>query len=414
MLGILLPILSLPVVWGLALWATLKCPGGRSWAWGIFALALLDTVIAVLLWQAPDELTAPAPESSSYAIGVRRDDRVQDSFVVSEVIAGYPAQEAGLRVGDVILEAGGGRVDSLEDLRSAVHEAGDSGLVVLRIERQGTDQVVSIKPMLVVSEPVPAPGLFDVVTDVKGWLATVTMWFRSFLPFGIALAVLLLLSRGKAPRRMSAIVGAVLVLIVVADPLGALPSVLATGGASQGSALLGTGFRCLVMTVLGLLVMKRFTGANSRPLIPRLSRVRTFALGILYCTLILRATALVVLTLGEAALPEPAGGWFAVPISESALAWLTLEVVLLGPIAEEIVFRGMLLGWLRSWCTDGWAVLLSAGLFALMHIGYGPGMIPVFVAGAVLGWARVQSAGLLVPILLHVSVNGLSTALSFL
>lgn len=414
LVGILLPIVSLPVVWGLALWSMLKLPRGRSWAWGTFTLALLDTVIAVFLWQIPDELTAPAPESSSYAIGVRRDERLQDSFVVSEVVAGYPAQAADLRVGDVILEADGGRVLSLEDLRRAVHEAGNSRPVVLRIVRQGSDHVVSVTPLLIVSESRPASGLFDVVLDFEGWLASTIMWFQGFLPFGIAFALLLLLSRGRVPGRMSAIVGAVIVLIAAADPLGALPVVLAAGGASLGSTLLGSAFRCLMMTVLGLLVMKRLTVGTSRPLSARLSRFRTFALGILYSTLTLRAAALVFLILGDAALSAPVGGWFAVPLSKAAWALLTLGVVLVGPIAEEIIFRGMLLGWLRSWCTDRWAVLLSAGLFALLHLSYGPGMIPVFVAGAVFGWARIQSAGLLVPILLHVSFNGLGTALSFL
>ena len=56
------------------------------------------------------------------------------------------------------------------------------------------------------------------------------------------------------------------------------------------------------------------------------------------------------------------------------------------------------------------AVAVSTGLFALAHWDYGPAMLQVLVYGAVLGWARIRSGGLMVPILLHVLINGLATA----
>ena len=81
---------------------------------------------------------------------------------------------------------------------------------------------------------------------------------------------------------------------------------------------------------------------------------------------------------------------------------------------RAILIRGVLLKWLRAWMTDGSAIVLSALLFALWHPHYGPMMSIMFSHGLVLAWARIKSGGLLVPILLHVLINGVASLVALI
>jgi membrane protease YdiL (CAAX protease family)/Tfp pilus assembly protein PilF len=81
--------------------------------------------------------------------------------------------------------------------------------------------------------------------------------------------------------------------------------------------------------------------------------------------------------------------------------WFSLlAIVLVGPAAEEILFRGLLFGAIRHRLSAGWTIVLTAGVFAVAHLQpfY---LVPMFVIGVVLGWARHKSGGVAVPIVAH-------------
>jgi membrane protease YdiL (CAAX protease family) len=81
--------------------------------------------------------------------------------------------------------------------------------------------------------------------------------------------------------------------------------------------------------------------------------------------------------------------------------WLMLlGIGLLSPIAEEILFRGLLFGAIGKWVSARWTIVLTAILFSLVHLqpSY---FLPLFGVGLVLGWARHKSGGLALPILMH-------------
>lgn len=78
------------------------------------------------------------------------------------------------------------------------------------------------------------------------------------------------------------------------------------------------------------------------------------------------------------------------------------------PVAEELLFRGAVLGALLSWRPlqgkPWWAVLLSAVLFALIHLN--PGQMPTaFLFGLILGWLTYRTGSLLPGIVMHVFNN---------
>ncbi|GAA1483120.1 CPBP family intramembrane metalloprotease [Gordonia sinesedis] len=112
----------------------------------------------------------------------------------------------------------------------------------------------------------------------------------------------------------------------------------------------------------------------------------------------------------------------------AALVWIPLRTVL----AEELFFRGVLLGGLVRLVGTRRALLVGSLLFGLWHVatslnltngnrglrdvfGGGPigqvaGVIAAAavtsVAGFVLGWLRLRSGSLLTPVALHWAVNG--------
>ena len=82
---------------------------------------------------------------------------------------------------------------------------------------------------------------------------------------------------------------------------------------------------------------------------------------------------------------------------------LLIGAVIIAPIAEELLFRGLILRLLRHF-GDGWAIAISALLFALAHTSLFQ-MPYALVAGVMLGVLAVGSGGVLLPIFAHFVYN---------
>ena len=90
-----------------------------------------------------------------------------------------------------------------------------------------------------------------------------------------------------------------------------------------------------------------------------------------------------------------------------------LGVVFFGPIFEEFLFRGFLFkGLQRSIIGGHGAVFVSAILFSIVHVQYGIYILlfMMFPISILLGYARLKSGSLLLPILIHM-INNLATCL---
>ena len=82
-----------------------------------------------------------------------------------------------------------------------------------------------------------------------------------------------------------------------------------------------------------------------------------------------------------------------------------LDTVVLTPVFEEIVFRGLVFATLRRRFGVPGAALLSAGIFAIAH-GYGVlGFAAVFWSGLLWAWAYERTGSLLPSIASHVADN---------
>ena len=90
-----------------------------------------------------------------------------------------------------------------------------------------------------------------------------------------------------------------------------------------------------------------------------------------------------------------------------------LGVVLFGPVFEEFLFRGFLFKGLEKSILGGHgAVFVSAIFFSIVHIQYGIYILlfMMFPIAILLGYARLKSGSLLLPILIHM-INNLATCL---
>ncbi len=86
---------------------------------------------------------------------------------------------------------------------------------------------------------------------------------------------------------------------------------------------------------------------------------------------------------------------------------LLLAITVLIPIGEESLFRGFLFrGWLRSPRSAWPVIVLTAGLFAVIHVQYDWFLIAqVFAFGVLFGWMRWATGSTILTMLLHGLVN---------
>src|SRR5690606_28853719 len=83
---------------------------------------------------------------------------------------------------------------------------------------------------------------------------------------------------------------------------------------------------------------------------------------------------------------------------------LTIALVVIAPVVEELLFRGVLLPGLARSYGERIGLVLSALFFGLLH-GRPAEAVVAFAAGLVLGALRLRSRSILPCIALHVGVN---------
>lgn len=127
--------------------------------------------------------------------------------------------------------------------------------------------------------------------------------------------------------------------------------------------------------------------------------------GMVAAWLAVYAYALIVEVIGVEAL-EPVSA-----ISESSLydhvsviVLVGISAVLIAPLAEELFFRGFLLGGLsRAWSAVP-ALVLSSALFSALHFDVGS-LIPFMLAGLLFGALYVRTGGVTAPVIAHFGFN---------
>ena len=127
-------------------------------------------------------------------------------------------------------------------------------------------------------------------------------------------------------------------------------------------------------------------------------------------TLTYSAAFLVLLVLAEAMYATvgngPQSDWRA-KFGPGALALRVAFASVIYPIAEELFFRGLLLGCITRRAGPVVATLATAALFTALHslAGSWVGALQIFVDGVFFAFVRLRSGSLLLPVVFHVIGN---------
>ncbi len=100
---------------------------------------------------------------------------------------------------------------------------------------------------------------------------------------------------------------------------------------------------------------------------------------------------------------------FLAPQPPVFLALRLFFAAVVAPVAEEILFRGVLLPLLGRSIGACRAVLLSSLLFALLHFHI-PSLVPLFVLALAFSFAYIHSRNIIVPIVMHILFNSVNLA----
>ena len=85
-----------------------------------------------------------------------------------------------------------------------------------------------------------------------------------------------------------------------------------------------------------------------------------------------------------------------------------VNIVILGPILEEVIFRGYVLDTCRGFLQEREAVIISSCIFGLIHYSYGPiGIVLISIGGGLYAWIRLRTNSLIPAIICHSIWNGI-------
>lgn len=96
----------------------------------------------------------------------------------------------------------------------------------------------------------------------------------------------------------------------------------------------------------------------------------------------------------------------------ATVGWIVLAVVALAPLAEELVFRVTLQGWLQTRVRPTWAIGIGAVVFSAVH-GW-PDAVPLLPLAVILGYVYWRRHDYLAVVVLHGLFNGVMLIVAML
>jgi membrane protease YdiL (CAAX protease family) len=210
-------------------------------------------------------------------------------------------------------------------------------------------------------------------------------------------------------------------VFVVTLFLASLPLLAEAGEALGPETLIASLPAFLAVSLAAIGVAARYRGPGLRALGIRtdgLPRALARGLGLYFAFIVLwGAFVFFVYTpllerlevhLEQEALQLVIDSWKNDPVLNRVLVLLT--VVVAGPLAEELFFRGLLQPLLTARLPVSAGIGVTAILFGLLHTPIPYMVVPIGLLGAFFGWVRVRTGSVLVPVALHMFHNGITLA----
>jgi membrane protease YdiL (CAAX protease family) len=162
-------------------------------------------------------------------------------------------------------------------------------------------------------------------------------------------------------------------------------------------------------TIVILLLGARYTGLSGREIFPMKGFHWTVVPAALISLVALQFYMNEITYNIDRVLPPP--GWFLelfnrIFESDFGIWGGIIRVILIAPVVEEMIFRGVIFSGFRRNYSPFWAIFLSALLFALFHLN--PWQLgPTFLLGLLLGYVRLKTGSLLASIFTHALHNAI-------
>jgi membrane protease YdiL (CAAX protease family) len=433
-------------------WSRLRDAEPR-WARRLVALAALDVLVLLAVgvamavtaaqvlpglggdgWpgqtSSPGQAAASAPLGPRPRIGVVVEDAPAGARVTT-VAPGSPAAAAGVLRDDVVTHLDAQPIAGRDALVDAIASGRPDVARTLSIARAGETRTITLTPVVGPFAPVPldaarcADALPDLERTREALVSPDTLVSLGVLAVVVTSLFVWGRRKGLALGESAKVLLPFVAILFVGPTVGGLLATLAC------PALVSLDVRYetveivlseIVLTALALGLYARHRGLGSALADdgPRYGVLRALGQAILYVfawmpRALLLTTPLAVLffasgAVDEAPVAELVSGASRTPL-DASLTFVAAAV--LAPIAEESLFRGVLAPHLARLTDAMPAVLLTAAIFGVLHIGgHGPLFVGPMFLGAILGWARLRSGGLAAPIALHVLLNGTAMTLA--
>lgn len=400
----------------------------RMWRRRLLALAVVDTVLVFsFLGVAAGDLLSGGEQrvdpfgKARPVIGLTLDENPAGQVRVASVVPGGPADAAGIEVGDVLMEIDGEPVSSAAEARKRVGDATAGEPLSVRRSRGGTQSLLELRPIPSEALPRPKRGLFEPQSSAAQCLPFQT---NPSVPWALLIAAAVVgglwwLGRQHGMDATLLWCGALLLGTTVLTQAASIVTCVQVGGPSRGGILVALAVQTVAFIAGGALLMRRMKRIPSAAdTAPKLSVVQTCLLGALFLVgggvRVGAALSVVLSWAGQEASPYEDSIVHEIArsgLSPGGVLLFVAVVAFLGPIGEELVFRGVVLPWLARWMKPFTAIAVSGVLFGALHLFYGPFVLVAVYYGLVLGWTRVRSGGLVAPIALHIAVNGTVSAI---
>jgi len=426
--AIVLPFATFFVSGGLAIYNLLRPShdaAHATWTKRLFALAVIDFLVLLSMGVVAKDgalLTAAGnPGEQGPRIGISMSAEGGAARVI-EVRPGSPAERAGIRPGDDIVRVDGEPISTPDELTKKIAETKPGEARTLVLSRGGEEVTVSAVPELMPRERREQRPLFEPLGPREGISKSVPPLFASWLAVALPLGLLLMISRHATadqrptPRRFWLALVLILGLpsAMMVGSYAALQALL--GGRSLGASLvsLSVGSGALLLGALGWRSRFSAEGAfgseeGNLPFLPAVLQGAGYMMAGLLRVGILLSAATVVLGLPKMDPGRDLREVVHQGMGPMGIALLVLAAVILAPIGEETLFRGILLPYLGRFMKTEGAVWISAILFGVAHLRYGIYLVTIIVYGVVLGWARVATGNVRASIALHMLINGTAT-----
>jgi membrane protease YdiL (CAAX protease family) len=367
----------------------------------------------------------------SAKIGVMAGDveEIGEGARIGLVLPDSPAARAGLLAGDVIVSAGGARIADFGSLKASIAATTPSTSIALEVVRGGEQRTLSVIPGEVPDAPANlatvarrhAAGKPRELFEPSGRCPRIDRSPSQRMGWaivGLIAGALAIVARIRGRPSIASAWGAVFVALTAGDALavaGFLGACVELGGLTSGGIVLTIAFAVLWRLAVAWLALR----SNPHEARARddgdpglLSAPQAFARGVLYLVGFMVRLALVVFAfraITGVELGSPTNiaatvaneGW---PFVARALIAVIIAIV--GPVAEEILFRGILLPAIADRIGAVRAAIGTSAVFAVAHLTtHGPWIAVAFIYALVLSWARIRTGGLKASIALHVLIN---------